>query len=54
VLHRKIKGAWFDYLLVSQDEMHAILQGGGWQVMNFIDSPDTPQYVAIIEKTHPV
>jgi SAM-dependent methyltransferase len=52
VLHRKIKGAWFDYLLVSQDEMREILQGSGWQVTLFIDSPDKPQYVAVIDKTH--
>ncbi len=51
VLHRKIKGAWFDYLLVSQEEMQAILKGSGWQVTQFINSPDSPQYVAIIVKT---
>ncbi|MEJ2599322.1 MAG: class I SAM-dependent methyltransferase [Anaerolineales bacterium] len=52
ILHRKMKGPWFDYLLVSQDEMQAILQGTGWQVTQFIDSPNGPQYVAIIDKTH--
>lgn len=51
ILHRKIKGPWFDYLLVSQDEMQAILQDTGWQVTQFIDSPAGPQYVAIIDKT---
>jgi SAM-dependent methyltransferase len=51
VLYRKMKGAWFDYLLVSQEEMQAILQGSGWQVTQFIDSLDSPQYVAIIDKT---
>lgn len=54
VLYRKIKGAWFDYLLVSQDEMVAILRGSGWQVTHFIDSLDSPQYVAIIDKTSQV
>jgi SAM-dependent methyltransferase len=52
VLYRKMKGAWFDYLLVSQDEMQAILRGSGWQVAQFIDSLDSPQYVAIIDKTN--
>jgi cyclopropane fatty-acyl-phospholipid synthase-like methyltransferase len=51
ILHRKIKGAWFDYLLVSQDEMQAILEDTGWQVTRFIDSLNGPQYVAIIDKT---
>jgi hypothetical protein len=46
-----MKGAWFDYFLVSQDEMRAILRGSGWQVAQFIDSLDSPQYVAIIDKT---
>jgi cyclopropane fatty-acyl-phospholipid synthase-like methyltransferase len=51
VLNRKIKGDWFDYLLVSQDEMQAILKDSGWQVTQFINSPTSPQYVAIIDKT---
>lgn len=52
ILHRKMKGPWFDYLLVSPDEMQAIVQGTGWQVTHLIDSPNGPQYVAIIDKTH--
>lgn len=40
---------WFDYLLVSQDEMRTILAGTGWKVRRFIDS-DGSMYVAVIEK----
>jgi hypothetical protein len=38
---------WFDYLLVSKDEMRAILDGTGWQVTRFMDTTD-PAYVAAI------
>lgn len=40
---------WFDWLMVSQEEMKEILNGTGWQIQKFIDS-DNAQYVAIIEK----
>lgn len=40
---------WFDYLLVSQDEMKKILRGTGWHVERFIDA-EGPMYIAIIEK----
>ena len=40
---------WFDYLLVSQDEMRKILTGTGWQVARFIDC-EASAYVAVIEK----
>ena len=43
---------WFDYLLVSKDEMHRILKGTGWRVSRFIDSRDSA-YVAIMEKAAP-
>lgn len=41
---------WFDYLLVSRDEMRMILEPAGWQVKRFYDSPG-PGYTAMIEKT---
>jgi len=51
VRHKKIKSPWFDYLLVSRDEMREILQGTGWEVRQFIDT-ETSLYIAIIEKVH--
>jgi SAM-dependent methyltransferase len=42
-------GRWFDYLMVSKEEMRAILGGTGWKVKQFLESADA-QYVAIIEK----
>lgn len=40
---------WFDYLIVSKDEMKQILEGTGWKIKKFIDSDDA-QYIAIIQK----
>lgn len=46
---KKYIGDWFDYLLVSKDQMKDILKGTGWKVRKFIDS-DKSIYIAIIEK----
>jgi SAM-dependent methyltransferase len=42
-------GTWFDYLIVSQAEMKAILAGTGWFVRRFIETEGSV-YTAIIEK----
>lgn len=49
VRFEKYVGRWFDYLMVSREEMKEILKGTGWKVKEFID-PDESGYVAIIEK----
>ncbi len=46
---RKYVSRWFDYLLVSKEEMKKILRGTGWEINQFIDS-DNAQYIAIIER----
>lgn len=43
-------GRWFDYLMVSKDEMGDVLNGTGWKAKEFIDS-EGPPYIAIIQKT---
>ena len=40
---------WFDYLMVSREEMENILEDTDWKVNRFIDSP-SPFYIAIIDK----
>lgn len=45
----KYVGRWFDYLMVSQEEMKEILKRTGWKIKEFIDSDDSG-YVAVIEK----
>lgn len=41
---------FFDYLLVSRDELREILNGTGWQINRLIDSENSNHYVAVIEK----
>ena len=41
---------WFDYLFVSKAEMEDILDGTAWQVERYIDSANTPSYVAVLAK----
>ena len=40
---------WFDYLMVSQDEMRRIVQGTGWTVTRTSEASG-PSYIALIEK----
>jgi len=49
VCYQMYRSPWFDYLMVSKDEMKEILEGTGWHVEQFIDSPG-PSYVAVIGK----
>ncbi len=49
VRFRKYSSPWFDYLLVSQDEMRAILDGTGWKIARLFPS-DGHSYCAVIEK----
>ena len=49
VRYKKYISDWFEYLLVSRNEMQELLQGTGWKVRQFIDS-EGPFYIAIIEK----
>jgi SAM-dependent methyltransferase len=49
IRYKKHATPWFDYLLVSKNEMKSILKGTGWQVKRFIDT-EGPVYTAVIEK----
>jgi len=49
VRYHEFTTPWFDYLLVSKNEMRSILRGTGWTVRRFIESKG-PQYAAIIER----
>jgi hypothetical protein len=49
VRYRKYKTPWFDYLLVSKDEMLEILKGTDWEVETFIESKYA-QYIAVMKK----
>jgi SAM-dependent methyltransferase len=49
VRYRNYIGSWFDYLLVSREDMEELIDDTGWQVRRVITS-DEPVYAAIIEK----
>jgi SAM-dependent methyltransferase len=49
IRYKKFATPWFDYLLVSKQEMNDILDGTGWAVKRFLES-QSPTYIAIIEK----
>jgi len=49
VRYKKYATPWFDYLMVSKEEMENILEGTAWKVTRFIDAGDS-HYAAIIEK----
>jgi SAM-dependent methyltransferase len=50
VRYRKYIGRWFDYLLVSPDEMKEIALGTGWHVERIIKSRRSPLYVGILRR----
>jgi hypothetical protein len=50
VRYRKFVTPWFDYLLVSQQEMRNTLKGTGWVLKHILPSRTGP-YIAIIGKT---
>jgi SAM-dependent methyltransferase len=41
---------WFDYLMVSKEEMQQILQGTGWKVERFIDSEGSTYFAVIVKE----
>jgi SAM-dependent methyltransferase len=51
--YRTYVGKWFDYLLVSQNEMKDIAEGTGWMVGRFMKSEKSPLYIGILRKEHP-
>jgi len=49
VRYQKYATPWFDYLMVSKEEMEKILDGTDWKVNRLIDS-NGPFYLAVIDK----
>lgn len=47
--HGLYRGRWFDYLLVSPDEMRKLADAGGWQVERLVEGDDD-YYVGILRK----
>jgi SAM-dependent methyltransferase len=50
--HGLYRGRWFDYLLVSPEEMETLVRAGGWHVERRIeDDGDEDYYVAVLRKS---
>ena len=49
VRYRDLIGPWFDYLIVSPDEMTSILEGTDWQIRRLIQEKGSGYYVAVLE-----
>jgi SAM-dependent methyltransferase len=47
--YRDLIGPWFDYLIVSPDEMAEIVEGTGWEIRHLIRGEGT-FYVAVLEQ----
>jgi SAM-dependent methyltransferase len=52
VRYRDYATKWFDYLIVSPEEMEDLLKGTGWRIRSVIseEGADDDHYVAVIEK----
>ena len=49
VRYRGYRTPWFEYLIVSADEMRDLAAGSGWRVARVIASPDSGLYTAVLE-----
>ena len=49
VRYRDLIGPWFDYLIVSPDEMGTILEGTEWRIRRLLEESGSGYYVAILE-----
>jgi SAM-dependent methyltransferase len=50
IRYRTYATPWADFLLVSRAEMRSLVRDTGWRIRRFVDAPDEPLYVAILEK----
>jgi SAM-dependent methyltransferase len=48
--HGLYVGRWFDYLLVSPEEMDSLAKSGGWQVERLIEDDEDDYYVGVLRK----
>ena len=50
VRYKRFRTPWFDYMMASPTEMQSIVDGTGWFLERVIARPDSPMYVAVIQK----
>jgi SAM-dependent methyltransferase len=49
VRYRDLIGPWFDYLIVSPDELELILEGTQWRMRRLLEESGSGYYVAVLE-----
>lgn len=49
VRYRDLVGPWFDYLIVSPEEMATILEGTDWRIHRLVEESGSGYYVAVLE-----
>jgi SAM-dependent methyltransferase len=49
VRYRDLVGPWFDYLIVSPDEIATILEGTQWRIRRLLQESGSGYYVAVLE-----
>lgn len=50
IRHRRYRGRWFDYLIVSQDEMRALAASGGWELERVLEDAGDDYFVGLLRK----
>lgn len=50
VKYKRYTTPWFDYLIVSKEEMESILKETDWRVSEYLDDTTSARYIAIIDK----
>ena len=50
VRHSVLATPWFDYLLVSPDDLRALSEGTGWHVARLVEENGSAYYVAVLER----
>jgi hypothetical protein len=50
VRYKTMIGPWFDYLMVSPDEMTQIVEGTGWHIAQIIWAENGVDYTTVLEK----
>jgi hypothetical protein len=48
VRYRDLIGPWFDYLIVSSDEMATILEGTGWRIHRLLQQTGSGYRLAVV------
>lgn len=50
IRYRTSVGRWFDYLLVSPEELAGLAEGTGWRLARVIRSDESPLYAGVLRK----